>query len=435
MRQGIAPPDSGHPQFSGFSDDIDFQIESDFAGLISPGMPNNAIALGNKFGTIMNYGDGLYGGQFVACMYAEAFFEDDPARLVEAGLECIPAQSQYAEAIRDVLGWWRENPSDWQATWQRVDEKYQRNSDYRRYSSSDEYFPDAAFNIDAKINGAYIVIGLLYGNRDPLQTIVAAMRNGQDSDCNPSNAGGVLFTTLGYDRLPEQYTRGLDTSTKFSYTDYNYDRLITVTEKLARESVLRAGGSIETDANGEEVFVIPVQSPQPAEFAQSWEPGPISGSLFTDAQMAEIHHASAGLDAALRTFAPGWVIAECSDDPALGVKAAVRGRQEVLLTYPVSRDEPCSLTRTLTLPADTVTTLRLDVGYFPGGDWVLVVRANDQELLQQVVGPQAAPDGWLHVDVDLSAYAGQVTRLEVLNQANGWAWEGAFWDTLELDNS
>src|SRR5690606_6627890 len=31
LRQGIAPPDSGHPHFSGFSDDIDYQIESDFA--------------------------------------------------------------------------------------------------------------------------------------------------------------------------------------------------------------------------------------------------------------------------------------------------------------------------------------------------------------------------------------------------------------------
>ncbi len=105
LRQGIAPPDSGHPRFNGYADDIDYQIEADFAGLISPGMVNNAIALGNKFGTIMNYGDGLYGGQFVACMYAEAFFENDPAAMVQAGLDCIPAQSQYAEAIRDVLAW------------------------------------------------------------------------------------------------------------------------------------------------------------------------------------------------------------------------------------------------------------------------------------------------------------------------------------------
>jgi hypothetical protein len=44
----------------------------------------------------MNYGDGLYGGQFVGGMYAEAFFETIPRKLVEAGLACVPAGSMFA---------------------------------------------------------------------------------------------------------------------------------------------------------------------------------------------------------------------------------------------------------------------------------------------------------------------------------------------------
>ena len=100
--RGIAPPDSGHPQFNEHADDIDYQIEADYAGLIAPGMPNVAIELGEKFGRLMNYGDGLYGGQFVSGMYAEAFFEDDPMKIVEAGLKCIPprASTPSAFAIR-----------------------------------------------------------------------------------------------------------------------------------------------------------------------------------------------------------------------------------------------------------------------------------------------------------------------------------------------
>ncbi|MHC4567289.1 MAG: ADP-ribosylglycohydrolase family protein [Planctomycetota bacterium] len=69
LRLGIAPPDSGHPKFTDHADDIDYQIEADYAGLISPGMPNSGIQLGEVFGRLMNYGDGLYGGQFVAGMY------------------------------------------------------------------------------------------------------------------------------------------------------------------------------------------------------------------------------------------------------------------------------------------------------------------------------------------------------------------------------
>jgi len=46
LRQGIAPPDSGHPHFNKHAGDIDYQIEADFSGLISPGLPNTAIRLG-----------------------------------------------------------------------------------------------------------------------------------------------------------------------------------------------------------------------------------------------------------------------------------------------------------------------------------------------------------------------------------------------------
>ena len=103
LRSGIAPPDSGHPKFNKHADDIDYQIEADFAGLIAPGMPNVAIQLGEKFGRLMNYGDGLYGGQFVSGMYTEAFFETDIIKIIEAGLRCIPKESQYYECITDVL--------------------------------------------------------------------------------------------------------------------------------------------------------------------------------------------------------------------------------------------------------------------------------------------------------------------------------------------
>lgn len=87
------------------ADAIDYQIEVDFSGLIAPGLPKTVITLGEKFGRLMNYGDGLYGGQFVGAMYAESFFEEDLTRIVEAGLKAIPAGSQYAEMVRDVLKW------------------------------------------------------------------------------------------------------------------------------------------------------------------------------------------------------------------------------------------------------------------------------------------------------------------------------------------
>jgi len=286
LRRGIAPPDSGHPQFNSHADDIDYQIEADFSGLIAPGLPNQAIQFGETFGRLMNYGDGLYGGQFVAGMYTEAFFETDLERIVRAGLRCIPEGSQYHECISDVLAAYRDHPDDWQKTWQRIEKKYDQDPGYRRFSCSTE----DQLNIDAKINGAYIVIGLLYGRGNLDETIRIATRCGQDSDCNPSNAGGVLFTTLGFSKIPDRFKSALDLETRFSYTPYHFPTLIEVCEKLARQVVVQAGGRIETDAGGEEVFLIPVVEASPSPLEQCWQPGPIAGSTFTEAEMAQIMH-------------------------------------------------------------------------------------------------------------------------------------------------
>jgi hypothetical protein len=283
LRRGIAPPDSGHPKFNTHADDIDYQIEADFAGLVSPGMPNLCIELGEKFGRLMNYGDGVYGGQWVSAMYAEAFFEKDPRKLIEAGLKCVPEKSQYYEAIADVLGWYTADPNNWEATWQLVENKYQKNKDYRRASCD-----KGAFNIDAKMNGAYIAMGMLYGRGDLDQTIIIATRCGQDSDCNPGNAAGPLFTTMPFSKLPARYTAKLDMKRLFNGTTMSPEKLFAATEKIAREAVIRQGGRIEKDADGEEVFVIPVQSPAPVALEQCWEPKPPAGSKFTDEEMRQI---------------------------------------------------------------------------------------------------------------------------------------------------
>jgi hypothetical protein len=204
-------------------------------------------------------------------------------KVVRAGLRCIPSQSQYAECIRDVLSWWEQDPDDWQKTWNLINEKYHLNPDYRRFSCRKDMF-----NIDAKINGAFIVMGLLYGGGDPDKTVIISTRCGQDSDCNPSNAAGILFTSLGFSKLPSRFKSELNPEEKFSHTPYNFPQLVEVCEKLARQSVIKAGGRIEKAQDGKEVMVIPVELPQPGAFEQSWEPGPTAESRFTPEEMTKI---------------------------------------------------------------------------------------------------------------------------------------------------
>ena len=79
---GILPPASGHWENNPHADDIDFQIEADFAGIMSPGMVNPASDICDRVGHIMNYGDGWYGGVYVAAMYSLAFYSDDVELIV-----------------------------------------------------------------------------------------------------------------------------------------------------------------------------------------------------------------------------------------------------------------------------------------------------------------------------------------------------------------
>ncbi|MBI5833633.1 MAG: ADP-ribosylglycohydrolase family protein [Armatimonadetes bacterium] len=427
LRSGIAPPDSSHPKFNRCPNDIDYQIEADFSGLIAPGLPNVAVALGEKFGRLMNYGDGLYAGQFIGACYAEAFFEPDVRRIIEAGLKAIPAQSQYAEMVRDMLAWSRDIP-DWQACWQRIQAKYRQDPAYQKASNG---------GIDCKVNGAYVLLGLLYGKGDIDQTIVIACRGGQDSDCNPSSAAGILCASLGFAKMPARFTQQLDEKPIFSHTAYNVPKLLAVCEKLARQALVREGGRVEKAADGTETLVIPVKPTQPSPLELSWSPGPIADSKFTDAEKALITAPSpaAELKAALNKIAPGWSIAQVGPDMEPGWRDEWRGRQGVLLTHPLDRNTPCVISRKLDVPAQGRTTLRLAVSHYPEGDWDLVVRADMRELLRQTVGPKTAPNGWLEVSVDLSEYAGKTVLLELYNQANGWAWEAGYWQKIAVETA
>jgi hypothetical protein len=131
-------------------------------------------------------------------------------------------------------------------------------------------------------------MGLLYGEGDPDKTIVISTRCGQDSDCNPSNSGGILFTTIGFKNLPDRFKSALNPEGKFSHTPYNFPTLVEVSKKLVRQAVERAGGRMDRNDDGREVFVIPVQKPKPSKLEQCWEPGPAADSTFTDAEMAQI---------------------------------------------------------------------------------------------------------------------------------------------------
>lgn len=130
-------------------------------------------------------------------------------------------------------------------------------------------------------------------------------------------------------------------------------------------------------------------------------------------------------------IAPGFELTEVGEG-GVAILAEHLGRPGVLRTHPISRDKPCVMNRTVTLPADKKSRLLVDVSHDPRGDWRLVVTGNGERLLDEMISKTSTKDGWVSYSVDLSKFTGKECKLRLINQANDWSYEFAYWGRVEL---
>jgi ADP-ribosylglycohydrolase len=259
--RGMKPPVSGDWRNNPDADDIDFQIESDFIGLMSPGMPTAASGMADRVGHIMNSGDGWYGGVYIASMYSLAFISSDVNYVVIEGLKAIPVGTRFHQTISAVIDLHKQYPDDWKRAWFEIQKKWAED-----VGCADGVF--AAFDIDARLNAAYVVLGLLYGGGDMTRTISIATRAGQDSDCNPSSAAGILGAIVGYSKIPAFWKQGLSDvePMAFQHAGLSLNDAYDLTVKHALDVIRRNGGEVAPDH-----VVIAVQPVKAVRVEQNFE--------------------------------------------------------------------------------------------------------------------------------------------------------------------
>ncbi|MDY4550890.1 MAG: ADP-ribosylglycohydrolase family protein, partial [Parabacteroides sp.] len=200
-------------------------------------------------------------GVYVATMYALAFVSNDINYVVTEGLKAIPAESEFRQCMQFVIDAYRTNPSDWKKTWHLIEEKW----------SEKENCPEgvkAPLNIDTKINCAYILMGLLYGQGDYTKTIEIATRCGQDSDCNPASAAGILGTMIGYEQIPDEWKACLSpiVDRKFKHANLSLNQTYEIGMRQALQVIELNGGKVDN-----EQVTIRVQQVSPARYEKSFE--------------------------------------------------------------------------------------------------------------------------------------------------------------------
>jgi ADP-ribosylglycohydrolase len=183
----IPPPSSARTN-NPFREWIGAQIRADAFGYVNAGNPERAAEFAYRDAAVSHVRNGIYGEMWSAATIAAAFVTDDVREALEIGLSEIPRNSRLAEAGRKALQWSREFPT-WEACWNRARQDY------------------GGLNWVHTINNAlWVMLGLLYGEKDFGRTIAIAVRCGDDTDCNGATAGSILGAMLGADALPERWT-------------------------------------------------------------------------------------------------------------------------------------------------------------------------------------------------------------------------------------
>jgi len=189
LRNGIPAPRSGSVEQNGeaVAEQIGGQIFIDVWGLIAPGNPKLAADYGGRMASVSHGGNGIYGGQFIAACIAAAFSETDMEKIIAAGLATIPADCEYRRMARAVIGFWKENPGNWEAAFKFVYDNY----GYDRYPGACHIIP----------NSAVIILSLLYGENDFDKTLNICNMCGWDTDCNVSNVGTIMGVLTGLEGI------------------------------------------------------------------------------------------------------------------------------------------------------------------------------------------------------------------------------------------
>ena len=210
------------------------QMKGEFWGSLLPGNPEAAAEYGRIDAEVAFFGDGVHGEMFMAALIAEAFFESDPVKLIEAGLAVIPADSDYTECMRDVIAWHAQWPNDWEKTYGQIDIKWAPEAEKGR-----SVFP----------NNAVIALGLLNGEGDFDKAISISVMSGWDTDTNAADVGPVMGIILGASGIAEKWTKPIGNIMRNDVKDakeLKIDELFRRTVELGKKmTAAKSAGRVE----------------------------------------------------------------------------------------------------------------------------------------------------------------------------------------------
>jgi ADP-ribosylglycohydrolase len=237
MDRGVLPPETGGSTLNPEGVwSLDAQLETEVFGLLSPGLPDEAVRRAIYFARVTNSGLAVDVSGFYAAMYSMAFFEPKIPRLIAAAQTRFPPESQVNSIASQVVTWHDKYRHDWRETRRNIRDTY----------DSDPHWTGS------QVNFASTVMALLYGDGDLIQTLTISCLAGWDADNNATTSAGLVGVILGYDNLPEPLQNATDRYFNEDVTDLpkseSVRQIARRTQSLAEQAIRQAGGEVNDGA-------------------------------------------------------------------------------------------------------------------------------------------------------------------------------------------
>ncbi len=199
LKIGFLPPMSGEFNNKAWRNSNGAWIRSEIWACLAPGCPDIAVKYA-VMDACVDHGlaEGTVAEIFTAALESIAFVEADICTAIEKALTYIPADSRVAETIRLVM------------------EKYDGGEPWLEARQAVVDFNADWGAFQAPGNLGFVVLGLLYGEGDFLQSLLHAINCGDDTDCTAATVGAFLGILYG--------TKGIPTD----LAEYIGDRILTM---------------------------------------------------------------------------------------------------------------------------------------------------------------------------------------------------------------
>jgi hypothetical protein len=245
MSKGLVAPETGRKENNRNWFQIDPQLVNEIWSAFYPGMTKKAGERALWGARITNDDWGTHPTIAYGVMISAAFFEKDVEKLVQMAIDAIPNEGPFAEGIRDVVTWHKEN-DNWRDTRKKIHDKYYR---YKKGSYEAPVSVVSSLN-----NGLCGIMAILYGEGDFMKTVGIAVSAGYDCDNQAATCAGLIGVIQGTKCLPTALVEEFnDQYVCFTRDEVQIATPLSEIEEriaaIAKTAILENGGRVEVRRN------------------------------------------------------------------------------------------------------------------------------------------------------------------------------------------